>query len=78
MGDYYLKTKDEVYSVLSDLCKSEIDRLRGRDHVTYKLIRISGIGDAQSKRVMTPCNKSGIIRQSTSGYTPEVNAYVER
>ena len=78
MGDYYLKTKNEVYSVLSDLCKSEIDRLRGRDQVTYKLIRIKGIGDAQSKRVMTPCNKSDIIRQSTPGYTPEVNAYFER
>ena len=54
-----------MYSVLSDLCKSEIVRLRGRDQGTYELIRINGIGDAHAKRDMTLCNKSGIIRQGT-------------
>ena len=67
-----------MYSVLVDFCESEIVRLRGRDKGTYELVLISDLGEAHSKRVIKLCNKYGILKQSTPGYTPQVNAYVER
>jgi transposase InsO family protein len=76
--DYYLKTKDEVYSVTSDFCETEVVRLRGRDESTYELVLISVLGEAHSKKMIKLCNKYGIVKQSTTEYTPEVNAYVER
>ena len=39
---------------------------------------MSDLGEAHSKRVINLCNKYGIVKQATAGYTPQHNAVVER
>ena len=76
--DGYLAAKNEVYKVLSDFCDTEITKLRGRDPTTFEIFLMSDLGEAHSKKVISLCNKYGIVKQATSGYTPQHNAMVER
>ena len=39
---------------------------------------MSDLGEAHSKKVINLCNKYGIVKQATAGYTPQHNAMVER
>ena len=47
---YFIVTKDEVYNILSDLCKTEIVKLRGRDKGNFEIFLMSDLGEAHSKR----------------------------
>jgi hypothetical protein len=76
--DDYLTAKDEVYKVLSDYFETEITILRGRDHTLFEIFLMSDLGEAHSKKVINLCNKYGIVKQATAGYTPQHNAVVKR
>ena len=76
--DDYLAAKDDVYKVLSAFCETEITRLRGRDPTVFEIFLMSDLGEAHSKLVIRLCNKYGIVKQATAGYTPQHNAIVER
>ena len=39
---------------------------------------MSVLGEAHSKKVISLCNKYGIVKQATAGYTAQHNAMVER
>jgi transposase InsO family protein len=75
---YFIVTKDEVYSVISDFCETENDKLRGRDTGSFELFLISDLGEAHSKKIFKLCSQHGMVKQNTAGYTPQVNAFVER
>ena len=68
--DDYLAAKDEVYKVLS--------KLRGRDPTVFEIFLMSDLGEAHSKKVISLCNKYGIVKQTTAGYTLQHIAMVER
>ena len=74
----FLVDKDEVYSVLSDFCEDFIIPLRARDTSVYELFLTTDLGEGHSNKVINLCNKYGIVKQSTAGYTPDHNAFVER
>ena len=76
--DDYLAEKDDVYKVLSAFCETEITRLRGRDPTVFEIFLMRDLGETQSKKVIRLCNKYGIVKQATAGYTPQHNAIVER
>ena len=63
--------------MLSAFCETEITRLRGRDPTVFEIF-LSDLGEAHSKLVIRLCNKNGIVKQATAGYTPQHNAIVER
>ena len=52
---YFIETKDEVYSILSDFCETEILMLRGRDTRNFELFLMSDLGEAHSKKVIKLC-----------------------
>ena len=67
-----------MYIVLSDFCETEITKLRRRDPAVFKIFLMSDLGEAHSKKVISLCNKYGIVKQATADYTPQHNAMVER
>ena len=52
--------------------------MRGRTKGDFEITLFSDLGEAESKKVHQLCNKYGVVKQSTAGYTPEHNAFVER
>jgi hypothetical protein len=52
--------------------------LRGRDQTVFKIFLIGNLGEAHSKKVINLCSKYGVVKQATSGYTPQHNAIVEK
>jgi hypothetical protein len=64
--------------VLSTFCDTEITKLRGRDSTVFEIFLMSDLEEAHSKKVIRLCNKYGIVKQATLGYTPQHNAVVER
>jgi hypothetical protein len=76
--DHYLEDKDKVYTVLSNFCEDHIIPLRARDRRPYELFLMTDFGEAHSKKAISLCAKYGIVKQSTAGYTPDHNAFVER
>ena len=75
-GDY-LKNKDEAHDVLSCFFDTEIVALRGRDTTEFEIILMSDCA-AHTNKIIKLCRKHGILKQSTAGYTPQHNAFVER
>jgi hypothetical protein len=67
-----------VYKALSDFCKTESTKLRGRDSTVFEIFLMSDLGEAHSKKVINLCDRYGIVKQATAGYTPQHNAIVER
>ena len=51
--------------------------MRGRDKGDFEITLFSDLGEAESKKVHRICNQYGVVKQSTAGYTPEHNAFVE-
>ena len=49
-----------------------------RDPTVFKIFLMSDLEEAHSKKVINLCNKYGIVKQATAGYTPQHNALVER
>jgi hypothetical protein len=76
--DYYLKTKDECYIYIREWLEQKIKPLRGRDLSTFEIILFSDMGEAHSEAVRETCAEYGVSRQTTAGYTPEHNAFIER
>ena len=64
--DDYIAAKDDVCKALSDFCLTEITKLRGRDHTTFKLFLMSDLGEAHSKQVIRLYNKYGVVKQATA------------
>jgi hypothetical protein len=52
--------------------------LRGRSNTNYKILLITDLGEAHTKTITKMCRKYGIVIQSTAGYTPDHNAFLER
>ena len=80
---YCIVTSDEVYSIISDFCETEIVKLWdfceteivklwGRD---FKIFLMSDLGEAHSKKIIKICSKHGIFKQTTAECTPQVNAF---
>ena len=67
-----------MYSIISDFCETEIVKLRERDTKKLDLLLMSDLGEAHSKKVIKLCSKYGMVKQTTAGYTPQVNAFAER
>ena len=44
----------------------------------FEIFLMSDLGETHSTKVIRLCNKYGIVKQATAGYTPERNAIVER
>ena len=76
-GDY-LQKKDEADDVLSYFFDTEIVVLRRRDTTELEIILVSDLGEAHTNKIIKLCRKHGILKQSTAGYTPQYNAFVER
>ena len=72
---YFIITKDEVYNILSDSCETEIVKLWGRATGNFEIFLMSDLGEAHSKKIIKICSKHGIVKQTTAGYTPQVNAF---
>ena len=56
----------------------EIALLRGRDPSGFEVVLFSDQGEAFSKKVEEECCKYGVKRETTTGYTPQHNAFAER
>jgi hypothetical protein len=76
--DYYLETKDQVYPKIQEWLAKEICAYRGRDPSRFEIVLCSDKGEALSKQVESKCIKYGVHRETTAGYTPAHNAFVER
>ena len=76
--DYYLKTKDQCFECIQEWLEGEVQTMRGRTKGDFEITLFSDLGEAESKKVHQLCNKYGVVKQSTAGYTPEHNAFVER
>jgi hypothetical protein len=44
----------------------------------FEIFLMNDLGEAPSKKMIRLCNKYGIVKQATSGYTPQHNAVVKR
>ena len=44
----------------------------------FEIFLMSDLGETHSKKVIRLCNKYGIVKLATAGYTPQHNAIVER
>ena len=60
---------------IQEWLEGEVATMRGR---TKGDLEITLLGEAESKKVHKLCNQYGVVQQSTAGYTPEHNAFVER
>ena len=76
--DFYLETKDQVYPKLKEWLETEIAAHRGRDPSGFEIVLFSDKGEALSKDVEQECIKYGVRRETTAGYTPAHNAFIER
>ena len=76
-GDY-LKSKDKAHDVLSYFFDTEIVVLKGRDTTEFEIILMSDLGEDYSNKIIKLCRNHEILKQSTAGYTPQHNAFVER
>ena len=76
--DYYVKTKDECYLYINDWLEQKIKPLRGRDLSNFEIVLFSDMREAHSENVRDMCAEYGVLRQTTAGYTPEHNAFIER
>ena len=76
--DYYLETKDQVFEKIQEWLKRETKLLRGRDPLGFEVVLFSDMGEAKSAKVEELCSQYGVRRETTTGYSPAHNAFVER
>ena len=76
--DYYVETKNQVFQKIQEWLQKEIAFLRGRDPLGFEVVLFSDQGEAMSKKVEEECCKYGVKRETTTGYTPQHNAFAER
>ena len=77
-GIIIFKTKDQCFECIQEWLEGEVQTMRGRTKGDFEITLFSDLGEAESKKVHQLCNKYGVVQQSTAGYTPEHNAFVER
>ena len=63
---------------IKEWLEQEIKPLRGRDLFNFEIVLFSDMGEAHSEVVRDTCAEYGVSRQTTAGYTPEHNAFIER
>ena len=76
--DYYIDKKDKCFQCIQEWLEGEFSVMRGRNKGDFEITLFSDLGEAESMKVHRICNQYGVVKQSTSGYTPEHNAFVER
>ena len=76
--DYYLETKDQVFEKIQEWLEREIKLLRGRDPSGFEVVVFSDMGGTKSSKVEELCSQYGVRRETTTGYSPAHNAFVER
>ena len=76
--DYYLETKDQLFEKIQEWLEKEIKLLRGRDPSGFEVVLFSNMGEAKSNKVGELCSQHGVRRETTTGYSPAHNAFVER
>jgi hypothetical protein len=76
--DYYLESKDQVFQKIQEWLEEEIALLRGKDSSTFKVVLSSNTGEAKAAKVEKACRKYGVRRETTTGYSPAHNAFIER
>ena len=76
--DFYIKNKDECLKCIKEWLDEEITPLRGRDPSGFEIVLFSNMDEVHSEKVRQACMKVGVRRETTAGYTPEYNAFVER
>ena len=69
--DYYLKTKNQCFECIQEWLEGEVQTMRGRTKGDFEITLFSDLGEAESKKVHKLCNKYGVVKQSTAGYTPD-------
>jgi hypothetical protein len=74
----FIESKDEVHDKLSWVFETYIVALRGRSNTNYEKFLITDLGEAHTNKIIETCWKYGISKQSTAGYTPDHNAFLER
>ena len=76
--DDYLQDKDEVHDKISWFLENYITALRGRTGAIYEIILLTDLGEAHSYKIIKTFCKYGVLKRTTSGYTPDHNAFSER
>ena len=76
--DYNIDKKDKCFQCIQEWLEGEVSVMRGRDKGDFEITLFSDLGEAESKKIHRICNQYGVVKQSTAGYTPEHNAFVER
>ena len=77
--DYCLETKDQAFEKIQEWLECEIKLLRGRDSSGFEVVLFSDMGEAKSAKVVEElCRQYGVRRETTTGYSPAHNAFVER
>ena len=67
-----------LYIYIREWLEQEIKPLRGRDLSKFEFVLFSDMGEAHSEVMRETCAEYGVLRQTTAGYTPEHNAFIER
>ena len=49
-----------------------------RNTGNFELFVMSDLNEAKSKKIIKQCSQHGLVKQTTAGYTPQVNAFAER
>ena len=70
----FIEHKDQ----LSWFFETYIVALRGRPNTNYEKFLITDLGEAHTTKIIQTCRRHGIVKQSTAGYTPDHNAFLER
>ena len=76
--DYYLETKDQVFEKIQEWLEREIKLLRGRYPSGFEVVLFTDMREARSSKVEELCSLYGVRRETTTGYSPAHNAFVER
>ena len=74
---FKLKT-NVIYIYIKEWLEQENKPLRGRDLSNFEIVLFSDMGEAHSEAVRDICAEYDVLRQTTAGYTPEHNAFIER
>ena len=73
-----MKNKSQCFKCNQEWLEGEVQTMCGRTKGDFEITLFSNLGEVESKKAHQLCNKYGVVKQSTAGYTPEYNAFVER
>ena len=67
-----------MFENIQEWLEREIKLLWGRDPSRFEVVLFSDMGEAKSSKVEELCSQYGVRRETTTGYSPAHNAFVER